>query len=249
MDIKESLVNFGLKEKEATLYLDLLTRGVSSAQEMADATGIIRQTVYDVSRELIAQGLISVHREGKSKKYRAANPSQLLHILEQKASTVQDILPSLQELQISQQKQPTVTSYQGFKGLKNLLYLTLESKDPLFWMSNYEQCHKIFQDHIFFNYTIQRVEKKIPLHIMIEPSGISEEELVVWKTDSSSFRKTRLHKDVEAILSTYIVFGDSVIILNMSSAVPQGIHIQDATIAQSQKAIFEKFWTEAKELE
>lgn len=249
MDVKESLKEFGLKEKEITIYLDLLARGASSAQEIADATGLIRQAVYDISRELITQGLISVFREGKTKKYNAANPSQLLHILEQKTSTVEDILPSLHALQKSQQKQSTVNSYQGFKGLTNLLYLTLESEEPLYWMSNYKQCHKILQNHIFFNYTIKRVEKKIPLKIVIEPSGISEEELAVWKTDHQSFRETRLNEDIDKIPSTFIVFGDQVIILNMSSSVPQGIHIQDATVAQSQKAIFEKLWTEAQKLE
>jgi sugar-specific transcriptional regulator TrmB len=60
MTIQETLKNIGFEEHEITIYLYLIKKGISSRQDISDKTGILRQTVYDIMKKMLAKGNISV---------------------------------------------------------------------------------------------------------------------------------------------------------------------------------------------
>jgi sugar-specific transcriptional regulator TrmB len=247
MDVRETLHAFGLKPKAADLYLALLAHPSRSVQQLAQDTGLLRQVVYDAMRDLLALGLATGVQEGRAVRYVAAEPQQLLTVLQERQANILAALPTLRQIRAPQQTTPRVTASNDLAGIKAMLYETLDAKESLLWISNYAACHAILQEHIFYNYTIKRIERKVPLRIIVETGGVRREERDIWKTDVRSLRTTREHTAVRDIPATYIVFGDTVLILTMDIRAPHAIRIQDAGIARSQRAFFEMLWSSGKE--
>lgn len=81
MAISQTLLNqikeFGLNSYEGKLWLALLSRGVSSAGELADLSGVPRSRTYDVLETLEKKGFIVV-KVGKPIKYLAVPPAEVV---------------------------------------------------------------------------------------------------------------------------------------------------------------------------
>lgn len=81
MAISQKLLNqikeFGLNSYEGKLWLALLSRGVSSAGELADLSGVPRSRTYDVLETLEKKGFIVV-KVGKPIKYLAVPPAEVV---------------------------------------------------------------------------------------------------------------------------------------------------------------------------
>ncbi len=80
--IDESLVDaikehFDLNTYEAKIWLSLLARGIASAGELADLTGVPRSRTYDILESLERKGLV-IMRLGKPIKYIAVNPKEVI---------------------------------------------------------------------------------------------------------------------------------------------------------------------------
>jgi len=81
MAISKLLLNkikeFGLNSYEGKLWLALLSRGVSSAGELSDLSGVPRSRTYDVLETLEKKGFIVV-KVGKPIKYLAVPPAEVV---------------------------------------------------------------------------------------------------------------------------------------------------------------------------
>lgn len=69
----QKLIDLGLSQREARVYLVLLKKSDFTATELAKVSGIPRQKIYDVLDNLIKRG-ICTERVGKIKRYKAAAP-------------------------------------------------------------------------------------------------------------------------------------------------------------------------------
>jgi len=83
--IDEKLVDaikehFNLNTYEAKVWLSLLARGIASAGELADLTGVPRSRTYDILESLERKGLV-IMRLGKPIKYIAINPEEVIEKL------------------------------------------------------------------------------------------------------------------------------------------------------------------------
>ena len=73
----DKLKEFGLNSYESKLWTALLSRGVSTAGELADISGVPRSRSYDVLESLEKKGVINV-KPGKPIKYVAVPPSEVI---------------------------------------------------------------------------------------------------------------------------------------------------------------------------
>ena len=69
--------HFDLNTYEAKIWLSLLARGIASAGELADLTGVPRSRTYDILESLERKGLV-IMRLGKPTKYIAVNPHEVI---------------------------------------------------------------------------------------------------------------------------------------------------------------------------
>jgi sugar-specific transcriptional regulator TrmB len=81
----DKLKEFGLNSYESKLWTALLSRGVSSAGELADISGVPRSRSYDVLESLADKGFILIKNE-KPIKYLAVPPKEVLDRVKGKIS-------------------------------------------------------------------------------------------------------------------------------------------------------------------
>jgi sugar-specific transcriptional regulator TrmB len=124
MEYIQELMNLGLKDKEACVYLSSLELGPSPAQNIAKKAGVVRATTYVILEELMQMGLVTKYKEGKKTMFSAEAPSQLLRLLEkeeevieQRQKELKDILPELQMLAKALGDKPSVRYFEGKEGL------------------------------------------------------------------------------------------------------------------------------------
>ena len=83
-DSKSTLQEFGLTEKEASVYLMLIKSGSSTANEIASKTKVHRVNLYDILGRLQKKGLVSYVILGKRKHYEASEPKKILELEEER---------------------------------------------------------------------------------------------------------------------------------------------------------------------
>jgi len=93
------LTSFGISRAHARIYIALISRGESSATELAKATGIHRVDIYKKMNGILKLGLGTV-KLGRPVIYQATNPDTVLDsIIESKSKNVQDLEQAKIELQ------------------------------------------------------------------------------------------------------------------------------------------------------
>lgn len=127
------LTEAGLTQKEADVYLALVTLGSSSASQIIQKTGFHRAVVYDLLERLIEKGLAGHAIKNRKKYFESTNPERLLDILKEKENRIKTILPQLNEL--SQFKEHLdVKIYKGKEGIKTVFEDIIRAK-PKEWLS------------------------------------------------------------------------------------------------------------------
>src|SRR5690349_20621367 len=90
-----SLIELGLTEKEAQLYLAALKTGPATAQLLALESGLKRATVYGCIDTLQEKGLLHIEIKGVRKLFIVEPPDKLASLLEKKKQILTSIMPLL----------------------------------------------------------------------------------------------------------------------------------------------------------
>ncbi len=78
----QRLLELGLSDKEAQVYLAMLSLGPSGILEISKAAGVTRTTTYAIVEDLQRRGLVSSVTKGKRIQYSATSPAALHRLLE-----------------------------------------------------------------------------------------------------------------------------------------------------------------------
>ena len=84
-----NLLKFGLTEGEAKVYLALL-KGSSAKSEIIKNSGISSSIVYEILEKLMRKGLASYTVIEGKKKFYAANPENLLDLIDKEIKRIED---------------------------------------------------------------------------------------------------------------------------------------------------------------
>ena len=152
-ELAEKLEHFGLREKEAKVYLASLFLGPSSVQKIAQEAGINRATTYVVLDSLAENGLISQSHEGKKTVFVAEEPQAIEKLLERQQRQIADnhralreLLPRLDEIsRVAKPGAPVVRFYKGVEGIFNSFDHALRhspAKSTILGISNYDAAQK-----------------------------------------------------------------------------------------------------------
>lgn len=119
-EIDTSILNeIGLNEKEKIIYINLLKKQESSANQLAKLTKINRTTVYLELENLKSKGFVSFIIKNNKKTFSAKNPKIILEMLEEKKIKVKELIPQLELLNVSSEK-PQIEVYEGKEGIKTM---------------------------------------------------------------------------------------------------------------------------------
>jgi len=127
MEYRE-LITLGLGEKESKTYLAALELGQTTAQKIAEKSGVNRASVYVAIEILMQKGLMSSVNEGKKQYFIAESPEKLSLLFREEAMTIQrkqeyldEILPKLKSINNNEKDKPVVRYYEGKEGVRAMV--------------------------------------------------------------------------------------------------------------------------------
>lgn len=235
----EVLGEFGLDEEEQAIYLHALKNGGVTQQGIAEATGLLRQTVYDRVRKLEYKGILTKTNEMGRPLFAAMPPNSFLQELKEKEQRFREILPTLQEL-VAPKQQVTSSTFKGLPALKKMMNLTLASREDILWIANKQVQDKIFTEHFWLNYAQRRLEKKIPLKLLCEPTKEQG-----WESNKKELRENRQHPFIQNQESSLVIFGNQLLMYTANKGHCYGIHIVDASLTRFFAELFRLLWEDA----
>lgn len=123
---KSDLLELGLTNNEAEVYLILIKLKEAKAYDIARYVKISRSHVYDSLSSLLGKGLINYIIKGKKRLYRITDPNNLVNLLEEREEKIikqkQDIKEKIEDIK---EKEKITTSkvevYEGLEGIKYIL--------------------------------------------------------------------------------------------------------------------------------
>lgn len=133
MDLEQSLVKIGLRDKEASVYVALLELGTASVQSIADKAELKRPTTYVVLESLEQRGLIARVPQAKKTLYTIEGPQSLGTLLSQQQELYKRVLPELLARAQGGKKPAQAQLYPSLSGLRTVYNQMLEAHEVWFF--------------------------------------------------------------------------------------------------------------------
>lgn len=237
MNYLQTLEKYGFEPREATIYLQLLKSGISTANQISKETNILRQTVYEILDKLISKGVVITTIKNKVKSFEAKSPEILNTLLEEKKELVDNIIPELQALQTQKYAHHKVELFEGVSGLK-AIYKQLVEDQPkeLLEFGNTKEFEKILEFYFVQNYMQKRIFNKTKLRLITEPDSKNKEK---YGTNKKAFRQTKYNKNLKHTKTATYIYNNKVIMLTFEEK-PTGMIIENKEFATTQKILFEE---------
>ncbi len=246
--VKNFLLDFGLTDKEITVYTTLLKTGPNTIMNLARETGIKRSTTHNTVEELIKKGLVSQTNYGERRMVIAEDPDKLKFLMEQKKWDINKLEKNLPEIistitaalpnSNSDDNKMEVKYYTGIKGVQYIYSEAAKSKE----LRSYVNISRIFETfpenpQLFPD----NVTKGLQMWEFIEDSPISRE--YVSKLNSANYRYKFFPKKMNMDVFDYMIFDNKVAIItsdHMNHVT--GILIQNKNVYENAKFVFEMTW-------
>ena len=122
--LEKYLQEIGLSEKEASIYIALLSFDKAPVIDISKKAGIKRPTTYVILTSLQKKGIVSEIEVGKKTFYIAESPEKLemfisrrIHLLEENKKSLEIIIPELKSVRKESGEKPIVRFFDGKEGI------------------------------------------------------------------------------------------------------------------------------------
>lgn len=240
------LEELGLTKNESRIYLFLLKTGETTTGAIIKQTRIANSRVYESLNSLIEKGLVSYNIQKDGKHFLAESPNKFSEIAEQRRKKIEEILPGLNSLKNSGQKETTTAVYEGFEGFKTAFKKIIDDcpkGGEISILGFSEQQNKSEYLRLFLsNMNLKSEQKKQHLKILLDAST---------KTSQGKEREKEKYTKTKYMPKGYIspaavdIFEDYVYLFIWEEK-PFVFMIKNKFIAESFKQYFNFLWKMAK---
>ena len=165
--LADSLVEFGLNQKEANVYLALLELGESKVHDIAHKSQITRPTTYDILEKLAKQGLVGAYDKHNIRHYVASDPEKIRRTLVEKQQAFESLLPELKSIHNTLRSKPKISFFEGVSGIKTVFEDTLTAKNKtLRGILSMADLYKIPGKKYMDDYVARRVASSFNLRVV-----------------------------------------------------------------------------------
>lgn len=235
------LIEFGLAEKEARIYLALVELGPSSVTKIARRAKVSRTNAYHLLNGLLADGLVTSF-EGESKIiFAAERPDKLVLFLrnrlydaQKKLKMAEDILPDLETLYKDPDKKVAVRYLDGVEGVMSAYEDTLQDPDKeILAYGSVEEAESFYPGYLD-GYFKRRTDKNISVRSIF---AACERSFQSKKRDKKLLRKTRIVPESLQIKPEINIYGNKVAIMSLKEDF--GVVIESEDVSQAFRNMFE----------
>lgn len=235
------LIEFGLADKEARIYLALAELGPSSVTQISRRAKVSRTNAYHLLNGLLAYGLVTSNDEDTKIIFVAERPDKLilflqtrLHDAQRKLKLAEDILPDLETLYKDPDKKVAVRYYDGVEGVIATYEDTLAgpAKEILAYGS-VEEAESFFPGYLD-GYFKRRTEKGIAVKSIFAACDRSFHSK---KMDSKLLRKTLIVPENLQIKPEINIYGNKVAIMSLKENF--GVVIESKDVSDAFRNMYE----------
>lgn len=233
MALHDILEQYGLSEKQASIYLATLELGRAPVLRIADKAAVKRPTAYVVLNELLQMGLVEITPRGNTKFYQAIDPKALLERMQRKTQLLEQSLPELRALLNTSQGKPKVRFYEGKQGIYELYDNEILQQPELFSLVNLHEFAKVYSE-----------KEMLALLDRMQESNIKAKELIDGSAEARWYRKEKEKRklgDTKVLPRKFqfevdfLVYGDTVATISLKNLV--AVVIEDVAISKAQLQI------------
>jgi sugar-specific transcriptional regulator TrmB len=231
--------------KEIRLYLASFSLGPAKITDLASKARLQRSTAYLICEQLVAKQLLIDDNNAYRKQLVAATPDTLIRLLESKkrrvsrsSLTLADNIDDLRTLYGSTDTMPRISVFHGANGLRTARLSILSSQTEVLLWTNQDAERHIFGKVEHDAFVAERVRSNIPIRALAIDNKAGRELL---PHQQKLKRQIRLLPAATKFTAETYLFDQKVIILDFTADII-AIIIENASIYQAQKAIFELTW-------
>lgn len=255
----KQLNEIGLKQKSAEVYAALIELQGAHPSRIAEYTRLNRSTVYKILIELSIKGLVSELQKKGKLYYQVENPKRLVRFAEsqvqlagERLSNAKKLLPDFVELMKLSPCRPKINYADGLFGLMSLYEDHVLEKEPyeMLGFSNTSELTKVFSKKFVLDYINKKKRLGITGRAIFPDSEKDKNYLKQYYKDYSKkiFPQVR-YVSVEFFpyKNEITIYGkNKVSIINFKAEDTVGVIIEDQTIHDMMRMIFELAWRGAE---
>ncbi|TSC75926.1 MAG: transcriptional regulator TrmB [Parcubacteria group bacterium Gr01-1014_30] len=244
------LLEFGLSEKEARVYLALLELGMAAVSEIAKTANVNRSTVYVVLESLKKKGLAGQSPDKPIVQYFASSPDLLLHSASVRAKreeevrdNLKQILPEVKALHKDTRHRPKVRVYEGREGIAEVFLDAFDDNDPPI----FKVCANPVQMAKYIPNFIEENEKRVSRGIKMHAINPASKEVIEFSKAHPLPKGDEIRvipKEKFNFPANIATRGSKVSIISMKGDF--GLVIENKEITESFSNIFDLAWEMAK---
>lgn len=248
----ETLIDFGLSEKEAKVYISLLELEIATVGEIAKKSDVNRSSVYVVLELLKKRGFVTTSGDKTVLHYIAVSPEVILKNAEDLAvkqneirKKIDDIVPELNALHKDTKIKPRIRIFEGKQGLINAFEDSLKCKEKLMRVSSSAGSLFRILPEYFPGYVERRQKLGIKMH-GIHPNDMEGQQLI--KADINHFDNAILiPKDKYNFPADLAIYDNKIAYMSAEKG-GIAIIIEIKEMSDVMKNVFDMAFEEAKRL-
>ena len=241
----KTLIDIGLSESEATVYLASLSLGPSTVLKLARASELKRTTVYRVIEDLQKRGLMKIELTGLKQLYSAEDPKRLDAVLKSREKEFSEKLPEFEALYNLKQSGAEVRYYQGLESVKSALNMILKdtkSNDEYLVIADQESWFN--QDSKFFeDFMERRANKNLRIRMLLKDSELTRTHKKFERNYNISIKI--LPKDTK--LNTDLCITPQHFMIQQIKIPVVALVVDNQSIIETHREMFEILWSATKE--
>ena len=245
----KQLVELGLSEKEAEMYLLTIKTGETTANRLADLGGLARSTTYDILEKLRHQGFITTFVRDKKTYFLANNPEILLTTIEEKEKALHEefkhkreslkkLIPQLKDTQNQINNKPVAEIFEGKVSVSKVLDEIAQTTGDVKIIGNQDNAITRI-GYRTDKFRLKRKEHGIKVHQILEDSAEARKE------KSDAYTAVKFLKSIKDSKDAIFMYGDTTVHLILAQEV-SAIRIQSKEYTKAQEINFDELWKVAK---
>ena len=234
------LIDLGLTENEARVYVAALSLGPATVLKIAQAASIKRTTVYFVVESLKLKGLMTIAVKGFKKLYVAENPEKLETILENRKTLLAKTMPEFASLYNLKGGESTIKYYEGLEGIKSVyegLIRDVRPKEDYLIISHTEPWLNLDKE-FFLNFTKRRAKLPIKIRLLLQDSPAAREH---HKIEAGFNENIKLLPPGTSLNTNLVVIPKKVVIHQLEPPI-MAIVIENKSMVRLHQQLFEIIW-------
>ncbi len=248
--MEQALIDIGLTEKEAKIYIVLLENQSLTAAEISRAIKESRTNTYMLLESLKKQSLVIEDENKPVKRFIASSPKTLKEVLASRQeeikkanSSLNNYLPELNSKYRLSQHKPGVVYREGLDGLRDVLEDQIRSADKeilLIPSSDADLHTEAFE--MLKKATIKRQAHGIKTRALIHEGARDWEIIKFWPKHDVDVR----YIGKSPYTGEVIIYGDTSLFLEYTAETVITTALTNKNITATMKQLFEELWRKAK---